>query len=104
VQLKKIKIIDKMEQRNKCTSVQCVLSCISVHRHISVAPATIIENTNNIQMLAQNVSLKPPDVTGNVFHNFAHVSLRLSKTIKINIYIIIIACCMLWVCNLVTQF
>jgi len=42
-----------MLQTNKRTSIQFVLSHITIHRHVSVAPATIIrvtyKNTNNMQ-------------------------------------------------------
>lgn len=47
-------------------TVCVIMYCISFHPHISVASATNIENTNSIQILARNVSLKPSDVKGTV--------------------------------------
>ena len=90
----KSKLLIRRNNATICKPLQYVLACVSFYRHVSVAPATIIENTNDVQMLAQKRILKPTrryrKCLKRFFHNFAHVSLRLSTNIKSNIYIIII--------------
>jgi len=54
---------------NKPTNAHQTVYTLSyiIHRYVSVASATIIKlsykDANNIQMIAQNVYIKPPDIT-----------------------------------------
>jgi hypothetical protein len=59
-----------MQQTSKYISTKYVVSYFTIHRYVLVASATNIrvsyKKTNNIQTIAQNVPLKPPDVTVNI--------------------------------------
>jgi hypothetical protein len=56
-------------QQIHVNKIYFIVSYVTIQQNVSVASAAIIwvlyKNTNNMQIHAQNVKLKPPDVTVN---------------------------------------